>query len=153
MHKHLRRLDRVWVQDPVYFVTSCAYKRAINLACNRVRSVLVDEWQKARTRHGWAIGRYVIMPGHVHFFCAPEPGGESISQFIGSWKQWTSKRIRVGSTLTTPLWQEEFFDRVLRSVESFSQKWEYVRADPVRAGLASNSDEWPWQGDIAELRL
>jgi len=33
---------------------------------------LIDEWKRARERHRWAIGRYVIMPDHVHFFCRPE---------------------------------------------------------------------------------
>ena len=31
--------------------------------------------------------------------------------------------------------QEGFFDHLLRSYESYAQKWEYVRENPVRAGL------------------
>jgi REP element-mobilizing transposase RayT len=36
--------------------------------------ILVEEWRAAHKRHSWAIGRYVIMPDHVHFFCRPEIG-------------------------------------------------------------------------------
>jgi len=51
------------------------------------------------------------------------------------------------------IWQEEFFDHVLRSSESYSQKWDYVRENPVRGGLVVSSDQWPWQGEIESLRL
>ena len=51
------------------------------------------------------------------------------------------------------VWQEEFFDHVLRSNESYSQKWEYVKENPVRAGFVKNSEEWPFQGEIEPLRL
>ncbi len=32
----------------------------------------------------------------------------------------------------------------LRSDESFSQKVEYIRYDPVRAGLVSEPENWPY---------
>ena len=51
------------------------------------------------------------------------------------------------------MWQREFFDHVLRSSESYSEKWNYVRENPVRAGLAASADEWPYLGTIEELRV
>jgi len=42
---------------------------------------------------------------------------------------------------------------VLRSSESYSQKWDYVRENPVRAGLVANADDWPWQGEVESLIL
>jgi REP element-mobilizing transposase RayT len=51
------------------------------------------------------------------------------------------------------VWQEEFFDHVLRSSESYSQKWDYVKENPVRAGLVRRPDEWPWQGGVESLML
>ena len=154
MHKHLRRLDRVWVHDPIYFITTCTYRRKPLLAdpSPRLQSWSA-EWQTARDRHGWAIGRYVIMPDHVHFFCAPELEAKPLPIFMGFWKEWTSKGIKRQLSLASPLWQDEFFDHVLRSSESYSEKWNYVRDNPVRAGLVTNADDWPWQGQVEELRL
>ena len=40
-----------------------------------------------------------------------------------------------------PHWQEGFFDHVLRSEESYAEKWEYVRLNPVRAGLCQRPEE------------
>ena len=95
----------------------------------------------------------MILPDHVHFFCAPELDAKTLSIFAGLWKEWTSKAIKRQLNLTSPVWQEEFFDHVLRSSESYSEKWNYVRNNPVRHGLVADADDWPWQGEIEELRL
>ena len=153
MHKHLRRLDRVWVDNPIYFITTCTLLRKPILASKQVAAILSKEWRDARNRHGWAIGRYVIMPDHVHFFCAPQHDAKPLSIFIGFWKEWTSKDVKSGERLSSSLWQEEFFDHVLRSPESYGEKWNYVRENPVRAGLVANADDWPWQGEIEVLML
>jgi REP element-mobilizing transposase RayT len=153
MHRHLRRLERVWIDWPIYFITTCTFRRRAILASKRVASILIDEWRSAHNRHGWAIGRYVIMPDHVHFFCSAELGVKRLATFMQAWKQWTSKRIAREVKLSGTVWQEEFFDHVLRSSESYSQKWDYVKGNPVRAGLVKRSDEWPWQGEIESLML
>jgi REP element-mobilizing transposase RayT len=125
--------------------------------------LLVQEWSNAHDRHLWAIGRYVIMPDHVHFFCRAELGAKPLPVFMQKWKQWTSKRMAreiavaaigdPGPKQNGTVWQQEFFDHVLRSSESYSQKWEYVKENPVRAGLVRKSDDWPLQGEIESLML
>ncbi|MFZ3377174.1 MAG: transposase [Chthoniobacterales bacterium] len=138
MHEHLRRLDRVWIEPPIYFITTCTRDRRNVLTHETAASALIDEWKRARERHRWAIGRYVIMSDHVHFFCRPEREAKTLSRFVGAWKTWTSRKIQKArpqptATATTPqaLWQREFFDHLLRSSDSYSEKWNYVRENPV----------------------
>jgi hypothetical protein len=40
----------------------------------------------------------------------------------------------------------------MRNEQHYHEKWEYVRLNPVRAGLAARADDWPWQGELNELR-
>jgi REP-associated tyrosine transposase len=153
LHKHLRRLERVWIDWPIFFITTCVFRRRSILASKEVAIILSDEWQNAHSRHGWTIGRFVIMPDHVNFFCRAELGAKTLPIFMQRWKEWTSKRIARQLKLTGNIWQEEFFDDVLRSSESYSRKWDYVKQNPVRAGLVKSSDQWPWQGEIESLML
>jgi len=163
VHKHLRRLERVWVDWPIYFITTCTFDRRAILSSRDIAAILVQEWRTAHNRHGWAIGRYVIMPDHVHFFCRAELAAKPLRIFMQKWKQWTSKRVArevAAIGIDDPdlkqsgtLWQDEFFDHVLRSSESYSQKWKYVKDNPVRAGLVKKSDDWPFQGEIDSLML
>ena len=146
VHKHLRRLDRIWLDAPIYFVTTWTRNRRQVLARDEVACILIGEWRAAHQHHGWAIGRYVIMPDHVHFFCRPELDAKPLSEFVGSWKSYTSRKINAlarprSTPAATTLWQREFFDHVLRSDESYSEKWNYVRDNPVRAGLVSSSND------------
>jgi REP element-mobilizing transposase RayT len=156
MHKHLQRLDRIWIEFPIYFVTVCTFRRRPILARAAIAEILVDELRHARERHGWAIGSYVIVPDHVHFFCAPERDAKTLSDFMREWKSWTSRRIRAlrprPATAATTLWQREYFDHVLRSDESYAEKWDYVRENPVRAGLVRSSNDWPYFGSIESLQ-
>jgi REP element-mobilizing transposase RayT len=52
---------------PLYFVTFNTYKRRKLLANARVHSSLI-EFAKVGEQRGTALGRYVIMPDHVHLF-------------------------------------------------------------------------------------
>ncbi|MBU1693194.1 MAG: transposase [Verrucomicrobia bacterium] len=147
-HKHLRRLAQIHVTQPVYFITASVFKRRDVLANDHAWSILKDEWSNALSRHQWAIGRYVIMPDHVHFFCSAAGSDKPLSAFMKQWKQWTSKRLVRECNLQPPIWQAEFFDHVLRSDESRSEKWLYVRDNPVRAGLVKTAEDWNYQGWI-----
>jgi REP element-mobilizing transposase RayT len=152
--KHLRRLDTIHpsIQTPLFFITVCTRRRRPCLADAPTAAVLVEELGSAQADHGWAVGRYVIMPDHVHFFCAPaRDEAKSLSSFVGFWKRKTAARVR-RSCLPGFAWQPEFFGHLLRSHESYAQKWEYVRANPVREGLVAEPDHWPFQGEISDLQ-
>ncbi len=150
-HSHLKRLERIWIRDPIFFVsTNTAHRRKI-LANHEVAKILIEEWDQARTRHGWVVGRYVVMPDHVHFFCAPLFETKSLSDFMMAWKQWTSKRIVRECGLKPPIWQPEFFDYLLRNEDGYEVRYEYMLQNPVRARLVDVPGQWPWQGEIENL--
>src|SRR3712207_6039914 len=62
------RLDRVFARTPLYFVTFCPYRRRPLLATPAVHDAFIGFAERAYNEHNIAIGRYVIMPDHVHLF-------------------------------------------------------------------------------------
>ena len=134
--EHLRRLTNVWVSSPIYFITVCIAGRRKILAAPASAKLLIESWNATPEKHGWVIGRYVIMPDHVHFFARPQPEGKTLSAFIRDWKKWTTKIPVEASPHAGQVWQSEFFDHILRSPDSYAEKWNYVRENPVRAGLS-----------------
>ena len=97
-----------------------------------------------------AVGRYVIMPDHVHLFVAMPPVEITLSEWIHVLRTVLGKELlRLGHQ--KPHWQEGFFDHVLRSAESYAQNWEYVRMNAVRAGLVKRAEDWPYQGEILPI--
>lgn len=150
-HSHLKRLDRIWIVNPVFFITTCTDERRNILANPQAAAVLVEEWNSAKERHGWHIGRYVIMPNHVHFFCAPGNEEKALSTYMKFWKEWTSKRIKKACGIKGHVWEREFFDHLIRNDTNYMQKLDYVFNNPVRAGLVKDANDWPWQGEIEML--
>jgi putative transposase len=69
--RHLKRLAVGWEGQPVDFVTTCIAARRPLLAYAAVHAILLAEWKGLRERPGWAAGRDVIMPDHVHFSMMP----------------------------------------------------------------------------------
>lgn len=132
---------------PLYFITFNTHHRKKLLANERTHKCFV-EFSKAAQNRGVAVGRYVIMPDHVHFFV----GGHYdfvLDQWIRVLKRTLSKHIDA----PRPHWQVGFFDHVIRHDESYDQKWRYVYENPVRAGLVEEPDDWPFQGDIEALGM
>ncbi|MEY2493087.1 MAG: REP-associated tyrosine transposase [Verrucomicrobiota bacterium] len=139
------RLDRLFT-IPVYFVTFCTYRRRPVLAHPAVHLAFQDFASRAVTEHDTAVGRYVMMPDHLHLFVR---GGEHfrLAEWIKLLKQSLGKAIATKNNQR--IWQEGFFDHVLRGDESMTQKWDYIRENPVRAGLVTDAEEWPYQGEMA----
>jgi putative transposase len=87
------------------------------------------------------------MPDHVHLFAAPGDIDLSLENWVRYWKsQFTKRSPRLKHT-----WQTDHWDRRLRRSESYDQKWEYVRSNPVRHGLVARAEDWPYQGEVHVL--
>jgi putative transposase len=69
---------------------------------------------------------------------------------VKSLKNTLSKVLR-SAGISSPHWQKGFFDHVLRSGESYQQKWNYLRKNPVRAGLVEDCLLWSYAGEINAL--
>ena len=131
----------------ILFVTVVANNRQSVLADGKVQSLLLDMWRRVK---GWIVGRYMIMPDHIHFFCAPTDYPPSdFHAWMACWKRMVSNRFPCPHAL--PLWQRDCWDTQLRCGESYAAKCEYLRANPVRKGLVDSPDSWPFQGELNVL--
>jgi REP element-mobilizing transposase RayT len=128
--------------QPLFFITFNTHRRAKLLATTALHERFVAFAREAE-RRDIAVGRYVIMPDHLHLFVR---GGQELvlEKWVGMLRRCLSQAI----VAPRPHWQEGFFDHLLRHDESSGEKWEYIRHNPVRAGLCDGPDDWPYQGEI-----
>jgi len=150
--KRLRRLDIVYATDcPVYFLTICTAHRARFLNNMGTHERFLTFCQRSPESAGVWVGRYVLMPDHIHVFVAAE-GSDVLSRWVSSLKKFLAAGWRKEGR-TSPFWQESFFDHLLRSEESYEVKWMYVLENPVRAGLVKNASDWPFAGEVHPVQL
>ena len=129
----------------IVFVTVCTKSKKRWLATDEVHKTLVSIWGRSED---WRVGRYVLMPDHLHLFASPVQIDSSLESWVRYWKAHYSRC----DYNPDHRWQDSHWDRRIRSDESYEQKWGYVRNNPLRAGLVSNPDEWPFQGELNILR-
>ena len=112
----------------IVFLTVCTVANKPILARCDVAALLVSGWQKTES---WAVGRYVIMPDHVHLFCAPsEFPARPLEQWVRFWKAATSRAWP--RRQEQPVWQRDGWDTQLRRDENYEAKWEYeIKPDEV----------------------
>ena len=114
------------------------------------------------------VGRYMITPDHIHLFVAGDHKFD-----LGMWVRGLKRVVAAAVTggkdrkdpaaetaaaasfsplgKLKPFWRREFFDHLIRNTESYAQKWDYVRENPIRAGLVSTTEDWLFQGEIVEI--
>ncbi len=127
----------------IVFLTLCSKDRRPLLANAAAHEAIRFSWSMA---DHWLVGRYVILPDHLHLFCAPTRQSASLAQWIRFWKSMAARK-----TGQPGLWQQDFWDTQLRAGERYEEKWHYVRHNPVRHGLVSKPEEWPYQGELNVL--
>jgi len=147
--QRLSQLDIVFVRSPIYFVTACTQNRRNILGTPAIHETFLRFGQEGPSHGAW-IGAYVIMPDHLHLFVATDDEQIAISAWMKSLKNTISKTLRE-NRVAPPHWQKIFFDHLLRSSESYSEKWKYLCENPVRAGLVASAGDWPYLGEIFAL--
>ena len=86
------------------------------------------------------------MPDHIHLFVRG-----SNDFLLTQWTRILKRNLSKAIAIAPPHWQKGFFDPVLRSEESYSEKWLYVVENPVRTGLVARAEDWPFQGEVYPL--
>jgi len=152
--KHLKRIP-VWIpnsQSVVYFVTMCCANRRSIFSNAKAVKIALESFLKVAKVAKWNIIQICFMPDHVHFFISPLVDREQkLSSVIQRWKSSSKQRLNHLGIVKGDVWQKEFFDRLLRSDESLTDKWRYVEMNPVRAGLSSTPEEFQNIGSPNEI--
>jgi REP element-mobilizing transposase RayT len=90
----------------------------------------------------------VVLPDHVHALAQPlwraDSGAFDLSEILHGIKRFSARKINQARGTTGSLWQDERFDRIVRDEAEFLEKWQYIRNNPLKAGLALYPEDYPW---------
>jgi len=140
IRKHLPHEMPLWI-DPgkeIYFITICGEPRGKNqLACSELAERIFDTFVHRNEAGVWFVHFGLLMPDHVHLLVSFPHSGKRVQTVVSKWKEWTSKDLGIQ-------WQRDFFEHRLRREESYREKADYIWANPVRAGLVSRIQDWPY---------
>jgi REP element-mobilizing transposase RayT len=119
------------------FLTVCTAPRRKNQLClpiaaTEIRAVLEFHHQRA----AWHLHAVVLMPDHLHVLVTV-PASTDLRRLMMACKRFIARRTPVQ-------WQRDFFEHRLRRTKHWDAKLEYLRQNPVRAGLVERPEDWPY---------
>jgi len=82
------------------------------------------------------------MPDHLHILVEGLHEESDFRRFVKLFKQKSGYQWR--RTSNQKLWQEDYFERVLRREETTEKVIGYILNNPVRRGLVSSPEEYPF---------
>jgi REP element-mobilizing transposase RayT len=82
------------------------------------------------------------MPDHLHLLARP---GRSLGDVIRMLKTYTTRQVK---ELGRPgkLWQDDYYDHILRRREDSFGIARYILENPVRRGLVTTPEAYRWSG-------
>jgi len=128
----------------IVMINVCTKDRDRWLATDIHHALLRKVWKKATA---WLVGRYVILPDHIHLFAAPGDMDLPLENWMKYWKSFFSRENQRPECR----WQAGHWDTRMRTREIYEERWEYVRNNPVRHGLVKQPEDWPYSGELNDL--
>jgi REP element-mobilizing transposase RayT len=167
-YRYRRRLPHLQKADADLFITFCTGGRKtlaeeardlVMAHCLREGGILPFAGEGARATLAPRVHLYavVVMPDHAHLLLNPLRDANGwpfpLVDILQCFKGATAHRINKLLHTSGPVWEEESFDHVLRSDEGLKNKCEYIRQNPVAAGLVERPEDYQWLWVDPELRF
>lgn len=145
--RHLPHFDRPWA---TYAITFSTCRR--NKLSPAARTIVLNA---LRYFHGQRYELYAasVMPDHTHFLLQPRPREFatdtnpvfwSVAELMQSIKSFTAHEINKLQKTSGPVWEEESFDRLIRSDRDLAEKFHDILRNPWDAGVAKQNEDYLW---------
>jgi len=130
-------------------------------------AAVVEDALLRRYANLFTLWAYVVMPNHVHVFLRPKLIARTeVRATDNDWQEYVPlKKItqylkghsaREANNLLgrtgQSFWQEESYDHWARDDDEFYRIIAYIENNPVKAGLASLPEGWPWSSAAERKR-
>src|SRR5207248_1553987 len=148
---HRRRLphfERPWAKYAVTFTTREHRKLSAAERDITLQTVLHDAGRK------YELYAACVMPDHVHVLLEPrihtdDPDGKpvfyALSDILQTLKSVSSHRInKLAGVKGQRIWENESFDRLIRSERDLEEKFHYICRNPWDAGAAEADEDYAW---------
>ena len=146
--RRLPHFERPWAKYMVTFTTLEHRKLSPAERNITLETVLHDADRK------YELYAACVMPDHVHLLLEPQiekndaegkPVFYALSQILQTLKSVSSHRInKLADVKGHRVWENESFDRVIRSEHDLEEKFHYVCRNPLDSGVVKSDEEYLW---------
>jgi REP element-mobilizing transposase RayT len=136
-----RNLPHYRAAQAIYFVT---WRRRLDQAdiseMERYEVVASLRWFEGRR---YRLHGYVVMNDHVHVMVEPIQDWK-LQKILHSWKSFTANKLQRLCGRRGSVWQDEYFDRVIRNEREYREKRDYILDNPQKRWPDVADYPWVW---------
>jgi putative transposase len=153
IQKRIRLKEFNYIGTYRYFVTICVDRKRNVFVNDDIVNFCIKIMRDLSERYLFDIWVYCFMPDHLHILCEGRDEKSNFRKFISVFKQKSSYYVVrtfkfAFCEYMTKLWQENYFDRVLRKEENIIDVVKYILNNPVRNGLVKEYLDYPYLGSF-----
>ena len=142
--KSLRLKTHNYGWSASYFITLSASVFEPIFEIPELRTILAQAWETLPERFpSVTLDEFVIMPDHVHFIVHLEGNVEkptTLPTVVGTYKSLTTVAWlrylkaagREGLEYPGLIWQDDYYERVIRDVQELENTRQYIRNNPIK---------------------
>jgi len=127
------------------FITVVTWERYPLFQHAEERDRLLHVLRVAHEKQPFRMRAYAILPDHFHLLIQPEEGQQFV-KIVGAVKANFSRLKRKEMQTAAPLriWQDRFWDHIIRDQEDFNRHLDYIHYNPVRHGYVTRPEDWAY---------
>ena len=118
-----------------YHIILLTQGRSPHLADRSLARRCIEHLRRTAERLGFRLLAFSLMADHLHALVLGRHDAADLIRFVQRFKQVTAFDFKGDTGLR--LWQQSFYDHVLRVEEDLADVAAYILANPIRAGLAA----------------
>ncbi|PSB02232.1 transposase [Merismopedia glauca] len=156
---HHRRSHRLQGYDysscGAYFMTIRSHNRECifgeisegEMQLNELGKIARSHWQQLSQRYqNLQIDESIVMPNHLHGIIilleSSSDRRKSISEIIRGFKTFSTRQINgIRHQYGIPVWQRNYYDRIIRSEEELNNVREYILKNPQNWDIDTNKQD------------
>lgn len=150
---------RAFVPDGCWFFTVNLLERRQSLLVDHI-ATLRDAVARTRRDYPFEIEAFVVLPDHLHAIWTLPPGDANFST------RWRLIKTRFAKSLPKQerlsavrerrgergIWQRRFWEHLIRDEADYARHVEYCCINPVKHGLVSRVQDWPYSSFHRDVR-
>ncbi len=140
----MARFRRYYIDNALVFITAVTCDRQPLFADAQNTTLLFTTMREVQKIHPFSPMAYAVLPDHLHFLMKTGQA-TNFSQVMQSVKWDFTRNYKAAKmiTVSVSLWQDRFWDHVIRDEIDFSNHMDYIHYNAVKHGYAEAPEKWP----------
>ena len=147
----MARTARVFIENACYHITARGNQGETVFKEGADFKYYLKLIHKYKIRYGCLIYGYCLMRNHVHLLLEAPFGLKSMSSFMHGLNQTYAMVFNKKYNKVGHLWQNRYKNFVVLKDDYLINVISYIELNPVRAGIVSRPEDYPWSSYSARV--